>query len=1352
MLWNHLPLTSKQLSHSSQGKSEQNLWDVYDEYATEKQPPSSRTKYGSLAQSATQLNCYDNLPKRILIGPTRTPVTAHLTYPDTTTVARMTKQLDTYPLELTQHRSMIDLETSQQVNALSASDNSLLENSSTFEWVRNNSGPLEISHSSTHSASSVFVRFTIQDLIQQECYMNPVSYPLDQPSRLVRVECRKPGCRCVLKNELALALKIVSNVSLVRGNWIPSKSQTNIIQRGHRMITSHFTHSHPTVQDSLTISHLQTNLSHTEGHSAVVYTNLSPIILTTCSPTWFEVVNKNNNGPADISSPNCVEVPVWSSGKALWRAKPNYFLLRKSTQCMFALVNQPITMSSTDVYKQDHSILHIDGHRTVTLRPGTVLQLINCRLCRLVSHHDILNTVHSPVRLIGRHRTKTVSMLQCAVVGDKVLCSVAAAASDLSPHDAIHWFADGPRLVYIPLDTKTMLCSPVAEKLAFSDTPTGKLRGHVAKDTGLHSLISLLTQYRLPVVVRPVSGLRPNEWCFMKSTECIQGETRPKEQDCSMKSSLVRLDGCYHGDLIFLEPISDCRLDSINNQCQKPPLNKDDQTGNANSRFFVVTPDMLSQHNFFVANSFCSAQYAQQLEVHATRVSHFLAACHPSEGLIYLLKHLEDITLSSTTGPSYVPLTRTLGPIGISIKNATVYSAIASLTAAAVIATEDHEDYTKCLAYSREVQGDNSPTTCSGFGTLSPSSCDDHYQSSSCLMGLKVYTHSSLSSSLQASEADQMNALCDEIEDIYYYVRNGRFPTQSHSMTSLIHHITPPSRLDQLKGGSAPISPQPCDHIYGRTRENPVQKQSQKTVERVCGNTLKLSSIHAEQTKHPPLVPAHQKRDDAFTEKRQTLVLQNFARLKQFQTSIQKQQTQNLDLNYVKLHVNADKKVNIGHDMLHAPAQYTKKALHNLPEASSEVPVQPVMAAQQLPAYCGIVHGKRGQKWYTNKKILKMSTAVDSETRTYGHLADVSLVVNDSHVTEVTKPEVRHKDINGMPSSTLVSLEKSSHKNEVLTVSDSKEHYPLSYYLPKQHLTTPFSSTAMAVTVSSGSNVMVRSMNWYPNQSDYNPRHEQVPSTLKVHPWETTRTSCVSACLPTSPVQIIGLGQPTNQTWSNKAKGLDHMQAQQIQHNVGDPCQNAKSDEILVGCHKQASHLSSAQKTNQSRANKFHSSALDTSDNRYYCACQSNFSNHSVRPTAWRHFGDHLKAANMVLDNKQSSPHHVLRKVYPNVSEKRGSLTKEQTGSLYYSWHSNTLPQVRPSFTVPSTDNKAAADFIDTGIITPRRDLCTSSHSSSMRGPITYAPVPIRSGKTFKPYYTDKSKPPQYIFPPNWTG
>ncbi|KAF6780496.1 hypothetical protein AHF37_00044 [Paragonimus kellicotti] len=571
MLWNHLLRTSKQLSYSSQRQSEQNLWDVYGGYATEKQLPSSRTKYGSLAQSATQLNCYDNLPNGILVGPTGAPVTAHSTYPDTPTVGRMTKQLGTYPLELTQHRSMVDLEASQQVNALSDSDDRLLGNSSTFEWVRNNSSALEISDTSIQSDSSVFVRFTIQDLIQQECYMNPVSYPLDQPSRLVRVECRKPGCRCVLKNELALALKIVSNVSLVRGNWILSKSQTNIIQRGHRMITSHFTDSHPTVQDSLTISHPQTRLSHSEGHSAVVYTNLSPIILTTCSPTWFEVVIKNNNGPGDISSPNCVEVPVWSSGKALWRAKPNYFLLRKSTQCMFAILNQPITMSSTNVYKQDHSILNIDGHRTVSLRPGTVLQLINCRLCRLVSHHDMLNTVHSPVGLIGRYRTKTVSMLQCAVVGDKVLCNVAAAASDLSPHDAIRWFADGPRLVYIPLDTKTMMCSPIADKLTSSDTSTSKPRGHVANDTGLHSLISLLTQYRLPVVVRPISGLRPNEWCFMKSAQCIQAEARPKEQECSMKSSLVQLDGCYHGDLIFLEPISDCRLDSINNQCQKPP-------------------------------------------------------------------------------------------------------------------------------------------------------------------------------------------------------------------------------------------------------------------------------------------------------------------------------------------------------------------------------------------------------------------------------------------------------------------------------------------------------------------------------------------------------------------------------------------------------------------------------------------------------------------------------------------------------------------------------------------------------------------------------------------------------------
>ncbi|KAF6780497.1 hypothetical protein AHF37_00045 [Paragonimus kellicotti] len=753
---------------------------------------------------------------------------------------------------------------------------------------------------------------------------------------------------------------------------------------------------------------------------------------------------------------------------------------------------------------------------------------------------------------------------------------------------------------------------------------------------------------------------------------------------------------------------------------------------------------MLNQHNFFVANSFCAAQYTRELEVHATRVSHFLAACHPSEGLIYLLKHLEDITLSSTTGPSYVPLTRTLGPIGISIRNATVYSAIASLTAAAAIATEDYEDCTKCPAYSREVQGDNLPTTCSGFGTLSPLSCDEHYQSSSCLMGLKTYTHSSLSSSLQANEADQMNALCDEIEDIYYYVRNGRFPAQSHSMTSLIHHTTPSSMLDQLKGGSAPISPQLSDLIYDRTRKNPVQKQSQKTYERVFGNTLKLSPIHAEQTKHLSLVLAHQKQEVACAEKHQTPVFQHFTGLRQFQTSIQKQQTQSVDLNSGKLHVNTDKRTNIGHDLLHAAAHHTKEALHNLPETSSKAPNLPVMVAQQLPAYYGTEHGNRRQKWYTNKKMLKLSTAVESETRTFGFLADVSQTVNDSHNgahgEEVMKPEVRHKYSNGTPTFTLVSPEKSLHTNEFLAVSDNKEHYPLSYHLPKQYLSTPFSSSAMTVSVSSGSNVMVRSMNWYPTESGYQRHHEQVPSTLMVHPSETTETSCISARLPTSPVRIIRFGQPPKQTWFNTTKGLDHMQARQIQNNVGDPSQNVKKAKIPVGCHKQASHLPSVQETNQSRTDEFHPYAPDTSGNRCCCACQSNFSNNSVRSTAWRHFGDHLNTANVVLDNKHTSPHNVLQKVYSNGDEKRSSLKKEQISSPYYSWRSNTLPQLRQSLTVPSTGNEAAADFSGIRIVTPRRDLSASSRSSSTRVPINYAPAPIQSGQTFKSYYADQLK------------
>ncbi|VDP61112.1 unnamed protein product [Schistosoma mattheei] len=630
------------------------------------------------------------------------------------------------------------------------------------------------------------MRFTIQDLVQQESCIGSSNYPVDKPSRLVQIECRKPGCRCVLKNEHALAMKIVPGITLVQAEWLLPNS---VVSNNEKSRLNH------------TSQHIVNNTSNNKNAYNQSLPNFNQIksscphsvVLTSCCPSWFELVRRNVIGPSDNGPQICPEVPVWSSCKAVWRAKPKFFLLRKDTQCLFATNTQSLTMSSTELLKKDdRSTITLDADNIGILRPGTVLQLIDCRLCRLVHKEDQIS-----YRLSARHRSKPVSMLQCAVVGGKALAALASSITNLSPQDALNWFSTGPRLVYLSLASKSIMCSPVKTTSTISvnnnygnhnkNSSQIKLSGNETDysifDNGVHSILSLLSTYRLPLITRPVVGLRSSEWFFMG--KCTNHSLISNPDSVNMHS-LLQIFSCHHGDLIFLEPLSDCTKSVYQNESSNETIK---------SRFFVVTTDMLLHHNFLVADSQTCQAYQQQLEIHAFRVSHFLAACHPVQGLTYILKHLEDITHSSNTGPSYIPLTRTLGPITNRFNTIAIQSAISSIAAIASLTMHEesndipndpyqlNEIQPKILNYLTLHNNNNntvSTTTTtttnyhnsSNYNSMHTSSIDinDSYHSANCLINTtNLHTQSSLSSSLFASEVDEMNALCDEIEDIYFY-------------------------------------------------------------------------------------------------------------------------------------------------------------------------------------------------------------------------------------------------------------------------------------------------------------------------------------------------------------------------------------------------------------------------------------------------------------------------------------------------------------------------------------------------------------------------------------------------------
>ncbi|XP_018653439.1 hypothetical protein Smp_163950 [Schistosoma mansoni] len=686
-----------------------------------------------------------------------------------------------------------------------------------FKWITRNSIDMNGERSRINNDGIGYnqfldsIRFTIQDLVQQESCIGSSNYPVDKPSRLVQIECRKPGCRCVLKNERALAMKIVPGITLVQAEWLLPNS---VVSNGEK------SRSH----------HSSQNAVNNTSNNKVAYNQSVPIVnqmkssyshsvvLTSCCPSWFELVRRNVIGPSDNGPQICPEVPVWSSCKAVWLAKPKFILLRKDTQCLFATNTQSLTMSSTELLKKDdRSTITLDADNIGILRPGTVLQLIDCRSCRLVHKEDQIS-----YRLSARHRSKPVSMLQCAIVGGKALAALASSITNLSSQDALNWFNNGPRLVYLSLASKSIMCSPVKTTSTINintnyrnhnkNSSHIKLPGNETDynifDNGVHSILSLLSTYRLPLITRPVVGLHSSEWFLMGK---YTNHSSISNSDSINMHSLLQIFSCHHGDLIFLEPLSDCTKSIYQNESSNEGIK---------SRFFVVTTDMLLHHNFLVADSQTCQAYQQQLEIHAFRVSHFLAACHPVQGLTYIIKHLEDITHSSNTGPSYIPLTRTLGPITSRFNTIAIQSAISSIAAIASLTMhEELNDIPNDSYQLNEIQSKilnhltlynhNNPISTTTTNTTTTttyyhnssihnpmhrSSIDNHhfYHSANCLTNTNLHTQSSLSSSLFTSEMDEMNALCDEIEDIYYYticnVSNYSTYDYGYSLSSPKHH------------------------------------------------------------------------------------------------------------------------------------------------------------------------------------------------------------------------------------------------------------------------------------------------------------------------------------------------------------------------------------------------------------------------------------------------------------------------------------------------------------------------------------------------------------------------------------
>lgn len=151
-------------------------------------------------------------------------------------------------------------------------------------------------------------------------------------------------------------------------------------------------------------------------------------------------------------------------------------------------------------------------------------------------------------------------------------------------------------------------------------------------------------------------------------------------------------------------------------------------------QFFVVTPSMLDDHTFRVGDSELPF-HTQMLEKYATRVQEFLTNCHPHESLRYLFRNLAEITNQTSYRMPVVPIgaAKELGP------------------AAGLLPSPG---YSHSAAGGPQMRTNPRPVSAG---------------------------HLRRESQLSAEETDR---LFDEVEDIYYYVRTGRFPDRSRSASS----------------------------------------------------------------------------------------------------------------------------------------------------------------------------------------------------------------------------------------------------------------------------------------------------------------------------------------------------------------------------------------------------------------------------------------------------------------------------------------------------------------------------------------------------------------------------------------
>lgn len=404
---------------------------------------------------------------------------------------------------------------------------------------------------------------------------------------LIKTTCKRPDCRCALRNYDSLMLFPVLDTFMTLADW---------------------NYWHPVSK------HQNFNFSKN------LETQSKLILFKQCRG-WFEVLNESH-----------IATPYLTTLEQVRRTKSTMFLVRKDLRCQIA----PDSLLIPEVYETvKHKELTFPSLSVEFLATASSPEiLINAKI-DFVRAGSILRLVtYLPNCIVKRgKKTKELGFLLF------LECMSKESKSNIESANSKNSF----RLIYLSVEDSTP--SVYYPKLALSSLAGPE------NISGVHIISNLLRKFRLPLSIKPcplVDQLANQQSKFggdisNHNHNSKQGKVNLPRSNESSNISLyfsnpklsnsftaitplvftdnhyLRLHALYRGNILMIAPIV------------------------SPERLFLITPSMLEDHLFKMGTT-KDQTYLNQMTNHRAQALHFLTIAHPMELLNYLIRHMEDVT------------------------------------------------------------------------------------------------------------------------------------------------------------------------------------------------------------------------------------------------------------------------------------------------------------------------------------------------------------------------------------------------------------------------------------------------------------------------------------------------------------------------------------------------------------------------------------------------------------------------------------------------------------------------------------------------------------------------------------